>query len=66
MLNLSSGLRAEFLITLIRGNKESIGLLLLNKKMAQIQSQQGIDVVSQLFQRHFGSRSIVDKKLTVQ
>ena len=36
------------------------------KEMAQIHTQPFVDVVVQLLQRPFGSRSIVDQKLTVQ
>ena len=46
--------------TLMHKTKEKI------KEMAQIHAQPFVDVVGQLLQRPFGSRSIADQKLTVQ
>ena len=46
--------------TLLHKSKEKLN------KMAQIHAQHFVDVVVQLLQRPFGSRSIADQKLTVQ
>ena len=46
--------------TLLHKTKEKL------KEMAQIQAQPFVDVVVQLLQRLFGSRSIAEQKLTVQ
>ena len=54
----------------IREGKEKFSLLHKTKEklkeMAQIHAQIFVDVVVQLLQRPFGSRSIADQKLTVQ